>query len=70
MGDLLAAQPLSPRQRDVLCLLADGLTPAVIAGRLGLSLTTVRNHISAALRKLDAHSALEAVAVARRRGLL
>ncbi|HET7647270.1 MAG TPA: helix-turn-helix transcriptional regulator [Gaiellaceae bacterium] len=70
MGDLLDAPPLSPRQREVLGLLADGLGPEAIAIRLGLSLPTVRNHVSAVLRRLGCHSQLEAVAAARRRGLI
>ena len=70
MGDLLEAQPLSPRQQEVLALLADGLAPVAIAQRLGLSLPTARNHVAAILHRLGAHSQLEAVATARRRGLL
>lgn len=70
MGDLLDEQALSPRQRQVLTLLADGLGPSAIARRLGLSITTVRNHIAAVLHRLGCHSQLEAVAIARRRGLI
>jgi DNA-binding NarL/FixJ family response regulator len=69
MGDLLE-EPLSPRQREVLALLAEGLGPGAIARRLGLSLATVRNHVSAVLHRLGCHSQLEAVATARRRGLI
>jgi DNA-binding CsgD family transcriptional regulator len=70
MGDLLDDQPLSPRQRQVLDLLADGVGPSAIARGLGLSLPTVRNHVAAVLRRLGCHSQLEAVAIARRRGLI
>lgn len=70
MAHRLESQTLSPRQHDVLVLLGEGVSPAAIAARLDLSLPTVRNHIAAALHKLDAHSALEAVVVARRQGLL
>jgi DNA-binding NarL/FixJ family response regulator len=70
MGRLVDESPLSPRQRQVLTLLACGLRPAEIARRLGLSLPTVRNHVAAVLRRLDSHSQLEAVAIARRRGLI
>ena len=66
----LVDKPLSPRQQEVLELLADGHSADTIARTLGLSLPTVRNHISATLRRLDCHSQLEAVAVARRRHLL
>ena len=61
---------LTPRQREVLGLLAEGAPAKVIAGRLGISETTVRNHIRAVLLELGCHSQLEAVAEARRRGLL
>lgn len=70
MGRLLDARPLSPRQRQVLVLLAEGCGPGAIADRLGLSPATARNHVSAVLRRLGSHSQLEAVAAARRRGLI
>jgi DNA-binding CsgD family transcriptional regulator len=61
---------LSRRQEEVLGLLAEGVPAREIAVRLGLAEATVRNHIRIVLRKLGCHSQLEAVAVARRRGLL
>ncbi len=61
---------LTPRQREVLLLLADGLSTAAIAARLGLSKETVRNHVRAVLQELGCHSRLEVVVEARRRGLL
>jgi DNA-binding CsgD family transcriptional regulator len=61
---------LTPRQHEVLTLLADGLPAKVIAARLGLSQVTVRNHIQAILTELRCHSQLEAVAIARRSGIL
>lgn len=70
MHTTLEDGPLSPRQQEVLELLADGFSAYTIAQTLGLSPPTVRNHISATLRRLDCHSQLEAVAVARRRHLL
>jgi len=70
MGDLVAASRLSPRQREVLALLADGAGVDAIAERLGLERTTVRNHVSAILHRLECHSQLQAVAAARRQGLL
>jgi DNA-binding NarL/FixJ family response regulator len=70
MGRLLDEQPLSPRQREVLTLLGDGFGPDAIARRLGLSLSTVRNHVAAVLHRLGCHSQLQAVAAARRRGLI
>lgn len=61
---------LTGRQREILLLLEEGLTTAEIAGRLVLSTTTVRNHIQAILRAFRAHSRLEALALARRTGLV
>ncbi len=57
---------LTGRERDVLRLLANGLAIEVIAERLHISATTVRNHIQRMLAKLDVHSRHEAVAVAHR----
>jgi DNA-binding CsgD family transcriptional regulator len=53
---------LTPREREVLDLLARDLDPQSIASHLDLSYTTVRNHIQHILEKLDAHSSEEAVA--------
>ncbi|HEU4449554.1 MAG TPA: LuxR C-terminal-related transcriptional regulator [Gaiellaceae bacterium] len=64
------APRLSRRQRQVLGLLAEGVPAKVAAARLGLAEATVRNHIRALLVALGAHSQLEALAIARRRGLL
>lgn len=61
---------LTRRELDVLRLAAAGLSSRAIAERLGLSLHTVRTHLQNVLSKLGTHSRLEAVAVARRRGLL
>ena len=58
------------RELEVLTLLADGLTNREIAALLFLSPKTVGIHVSRLLRKLDSHTRGEAVAVARRRGLL
>ncbi len=64
LGDQLAR--LTPRELEVLALLGEGFNAKAIAERLGLSVLTVRNHIRGVLRKLDCHSQLEAVALARR----
>lgn len=61
---------LTGRQREVLQLLAEGVRAHEIAVRFGLSETTVRNHIRALLARLGCHSQLEAVAKARRLGLI
>jgi DNA-binding NarL/FixJ family response regulator len=61
---------LTPREREILRLMALGLQTGEIAVRLGLSLSTVRNHIQNVLVKLGAHSKLEAVATAVRSGIV
>lgn len=65
-----AAPPLSPRQVDVLALVATGAPYAVVAERLGLSAQTVKSYMRDLLVVLGAHGRHEAVAEARRRGLL
>jgi DNA-binding NarL/FixJ family response regulator len=55
---------LTSRERQVLSLLSLGRSTSAIAEELGLANTTVRNHIQAVLTKLNAHSKLEAVAIA------
>jgi DNA-binding NarL/FixJ family response regulator len=61
---------LSPRQQEVLGLLAEGLQAKAIAARLGIAYVTARNHVQAILLELRCHSQLEAVAEAHRRGLV
>ena len=62
--------PLTPRQLQVLRLVAGAHSTEEIADRLSISRHTVRNHIQAVLERLGASSKLEAVTVARREGLL
>jgi len=61
---------LSPGELEVLELINDGLTAAEIAAKLYLSVHSIRSRIKSTLRKLDATSQIEAVAVATRRGIL
>ncbi|EDM76552.1 two component transcriptional regulator, LuxR family protein [Plesiocystis pacifica SIR-1] len=61
---------LTPREREVLELLADGLSNRNIGERLGISAHTVKFHVDALLDKLDARSRTQAVVQAIRRGLL
>lgn len=61
---------LTPRQREVLGMLAQGASTKQIAGRLHLSTETVRNHVRGILQALDVHSRVEAVATARAEGIL
>ena len=61
---------LAPRELDVLACVAAGATNAVAAERLGLRTETVKGYLRSAMRKLGAHTRGEAVAAARRAGLL
>lgn len=61
---------LAPREVDVLACVAAGATNAVAADRLGLRPETVKGYLRSAMRKLGAHTRLEAVVAARRAGLL
>lgn len=64
-----AIPELTPRQREILALLADGIRVKEIALRLSLSVPTVRNHVHALLQRLGVSSQLAAVAKARELGL-
>jgi two-component system, NarL family, response regulator DesR len=64
------ASPLSEREREVLGAAAGGATVADIAGRLYLSEGTVRNHLSAAIRKTGARNRAEAARIAEAKGWL
>lgn len=64
------AEPLTPRELDVLRLLADGLSNKAIAQRLGISEHTVKFHVNALMGKLGAQSRTEAVIRAVRLGLV
>lgn len=60
---------LSPRERDVLSLLADGCDNAEIAGRLYVSPSTVKNHVARVLEKLGVDNRVQAATFAVREGL-
>jgi DNA-binding NarL/FixJ family response regulator len=60
---------LTAREREVLDLIATGLTNAATAARLGLAAKTVANHLSAIFTKLQVAGRAEAIAVARQEGL-
>jgi two-component system response regulator DesR len=62
--------PLSQREAEVLLSAADGASIADVARRLYLSEGTVRNHLSSAIQKLDAHNRMEAIHVAEEKGWL
>lgn len=61
---------LTAREAEVLGLLAEGLSNKAAANRLSITEVTVKSHVQAILRKLGALSRTEAIAVARRTGLL
>ncbi|MEU1252682.1 response regulator transcription factor [Streptomyces chartreusis] len=61
---------LAPRELDVLACVAAGATNATTAERLGLRAETVKGYLRSAMRKLGTHTRGEAVAAARRAGLL
>ncbi len=61
---------LTPRERDVLRLLADGLTNEEIGKELFISPETVRTHVRKAMGKLDADTRTQAVATALRQSLI
>ncbi len=65
-----AAATLTPREMEVLRLLAEGASTKTAAGRLRVSEATLRNHAHSILRKLRVHSRLGAVAYAIRHRLL
>ena len=76
LRELTAAQEdrevavLSAREREVLALVADGLTNKEIAGRLVISENTARNHVSRILDKLDLSSRSQAATFAAQHGLV
>ena len=66
-GDL---EPLTPREHDVLELVAEGLSNKAIAARLGISDQTVKFHVASISAKLGATNRTDAVRRAVRRGLI
>ena len=60
--------PLTEREREVLSLVAGGLTGGDIAGQLVLSPETIKSHVQNAMAKLGAHTRAHAVAIALRTG--
>jgi two-component system response regulator DesR len=62
--------PLSSRETEVLAASADGSSVALVARRLFLSEGTVRNHLSAAIQKLNARNRAEAARIAQEKGWL
>ncbi|GGX73102.1 response regulator [Streptomyces minutiscleroticus] len=69
-GAARAVARLTPRERAVLALVAEGLSNADIGARMHLSTGTVKDHVSALLTKLQVNSRLQAALLADRAGLL
>lgn len=72
-NELIALQPLpelTPRQREILELVAAGRSTAEIAKEFTLSRETVRNHLRNLFKALNAHTRPEAISAAQRLGLL
>ncbi len=61
---------LTPRETDVLALVAEGLPNKLVADRLGITERTARYHVAQILAKLDAQSRTEAVVTGARLGLV
>jgi len=66
----IAAETLTPRELQVLQLVAQGLPNKGIARRLGISENTAKFHVASVCGKLGASSRTEAVTIAARRGLI
>ena len=65
-----SACDLTPRERDVLALMAEGASNKMIARQLNISVHTVKFHVGSLLDKLDATGRTDAVAHAARRGVI
>jgi DNA-binding NarL/FixJ family response regulator len=63
-------EPLTPREVEVLSLVADGLSNKAVAARLGVSDETVKFHLASIFGKLGASNRTDAVRLGLRRGLL
>ena len=62
------APQLSPREREIMHEMAEGLTAEKIGAKLGVTVETVRTHVRNAIRKLQARNRVHAIALALERG--
>jgi len=70
VSDEDATAILTPREREVLTLLAEGASNKTIARRLGISVHTAKFHVGSLIDKLDASGRTDAVTHAARRGVI
>ena len=70
LAERMPAEELTPREHQVLRLLAEGKPNKIIASDLSISEVTVKSHVQSLFRKLNVLSRTEALAVASRKGLL
>jgi DNA-binding NarL/FixJ family response regulator len=70
LDELPPGEPLTPRESEILALLADGAANKEIASRLGISEHTAKYHVSSILSKLGATTRTEAVARGYKEGLI
>ena len=66
----LSSEPLSPRERQVLQLMAEGKTTKAVAGVLNISVKTAETHRTRIMERLDNHETAGLVRYAIRRGLI
>ena len=59
---------LSPREREIMHLMAEGRTAEAIADEISVSVETVRTHVRNVIRKLQARNRVHAIAIALERG--
>ena len=69
-GEEAGFDALTPREQEVIALLAEGLSNKEIAGRLGIAPDTAKFHVGRLIDKLDATGRTDAVAHAARRGII
>ena len=70
LAERLPTEELTPREREVLRLLAAGKPNKLIGADLAITEVTVKSHVQSVFRKLNVLSRTEAISVANRRGLL
>jgi len=70
LAEHMADEPISPRELDVLSLMAAGKRNKEIAGELSIAEDTVKMHVRNILSKLQVNDRTEAVTIALRRGII